>query len=349
EKLVAARLLVVADSELGERIEVTHETLLEAWPRLVAWRREDAAGARLRDLLRAAARQWGERGRPDGMLWRGDALAEYRLWRDRYPGSLTATEEEFARASLAAAAQSRRRARALVASAFALLAAVAVALLILGARAERQRARADQARRDAEESARDLHGLLVSQYEGQGRRLILAGDPLQGLAYLARARELGAGGAAHDFLLAQALRATGGEVLAVEHDHMVARVRFSPDGARLATAGYDEARLWDAETGALIARLGQEEGAIRVAFGPDGALVATGGVSGEVALWDASDGRPRLRLRASGGLQALELSPDGARLLTATASDEVALWDAESGALIARLHPASGRADIPYG
>src|SRR5690606_34821834 len=38
-----------------------------------------------------------------------------------------------------------------------------------------------------------------------------------------------------------------------------------------------------------------------------------------------------------------------ARLLTATASDEVALWDAESGALIARLHPASGRADIPYG
>ena len=60
EKLVAARLLVVSDAELGERIEVAHEALLEAWPRLVAWRREDAEGARLRDL---AARRRAPVGR----------------------------------------------------------------------------------------------------------------------------------------------------------------------------------------------------------------------------------------------------------------------------------------------
>ncbi len=85
ETLVAARLLVTAESAAGgERIEVTHEALLEAWPRLVAWRREDAVGAHLRDQLRAAARQWEERGRSSGLLWRGDALTEYRLWRARY-------------------------------------------------------------------------------------------------------------------------------------------------------------------------------------------------------------------------------------------------------------------------
>src|SRR5262249_13025028 len=84
EQLVAARLLAVAEGEAGtERVEVTHEALLDAWPRLVAWRREDAEGARLRDQLRAAARQWDERGRASGLLWRGDALAEYRLWRAR--------------------------------------------------------------------------------------------------------------------------------------------------------------------------------------------------------------------------------------------------------------------------
>src|SRR5204863_4539024 len=100
EKLVVARLLVVSESEAGgERVEVAHEALLDAWPRLVGWRREDAEGARLRDQLRAAARQWVDRDRPNGLLWRGDALAELRLWRARTPGALTASEEAFAAAS----------------------------------------------------------------------------------------------------------------------------------------------------------------------------------------------------------------------------------------------------------
>ena len=49
-----------------------------------AWRREDPEGARLRDQLRAAAKQWHERARARGLLWRGDlarrarALAEAR-------------------------------------------------------------------------------------------------------------------------------------------------------------------------------------------------------------------------------------------------------------------------------
>ncbi|HUS64951.1 MAG TPA: serine/threonine-protein kinase, partial [Kofleriaceae bacterium] len=46
EKLVAARLLTSAESEEGgERVEITHEALLTAWPRLVEWRREDGEGA----------------------------------------------------------------------------------------------------------------------------------------------------------------------------------------------------------------------------------------------------------------------------------------------------------------
>jgi hypothetical protein len=80
------------------RIEIAHEALLSSWPRLVAWQREDAEGTRLRDQLRSAARQWVERGRSRGILWRGDALLEYRVWRSRYRGSLTEAEEAFARA-----------------------------------------------------------------------------------------------------------------------------------------------------------------------------------------------------------------------------------------------------------
>ncbi|HET9624286.1 MAG TPA: serine/threonine-protein kinase, partial [Kofleriaceae bacterium] len=57
EPLIDARLLVVHDGDAGaHQIELIHEALITAWPRLVAWRRDDAEGARLRDQLRAAAR-----------------------------------------------------------------------------------------------------------------------------------------------------------------------------------------------------------------------------------------------------------------------------------------------------
>ena len=57
EKLVNARLLTASEED---RIEVIHEALLSAWPRLVGWRRDDSEGARLRDQVRAAARQWDD-------------------------------------------------------------------------------------------------------------------------------------------------------------------------------------------------------------------------------------------------------------------------------------------------
>ncbi len=342
EKLVAARLLVVSDSELGERIEVAHETLLSAWPRLVTWRREDTEGAQLRDLLRTAARQWEERGRPSGLLWRGDALGEYRQWRGRYPGALTSTEESFAAASLGEAARARRLRRLLVAGAFVIMSGVAVALLILNTRAERQRALALASKRDAEAGETDMKNLLRSQYERQGRKLVVSDDPLQGLAFLAEAAELGASGAGHDFAVAQAVQASGGEQLVLRHAATVGRVRFSPDGARLVTTVYDNtARMWDARSGAPLAVLPHDSAVLRVAFSPDGAIVATGEVDNRVKLWRAEDARLLHILEIPGAAQAVELSPDGSRVLTCATSDGVQLWDARTGAEVATLRPPS--------
>ncbi len=358
EKLLAARLMVVSDSESGgERVEVTHEALLDAWPRLVTWRREDAEGARLRDQLRAAARHWDERGRRSGLLWRGDALAEYRLWRERYPGGLTAGEEEFAAASLADAARARRRTRALVGGAFAVLLAFAVVLLFLALRIAGQRSAAEEARarsaeneRDARKSAADLHDLLLSQYESQGRRLLLADDPLQALAYLARAAELGATGFAHDFLVTHAVRATEGQILSVQHDGLVRRARFSPDGSRFATASFDHtARVWDAQTGALLQRL-EHAGPVRIAlFSPDGARVLTASGDGTAALWDAGSGRRAQVLAVPGGAANAIFSPDGRQVVTAGDQDSVLLWDAATGALQATLHVADEPTRVALG
>jgi hypothetical protein len=67
-------------------VEIIHESLLSAWPRLVQWRNQDEGGALLRDQLRQSAHLWKERGRPEDLLWTGSSYREFAVWRERYPG-----------------------------------------------------------------------------------------------------------------------------------------------------------------------------------------------------------------------------------------------------------------------
>ncbi|HUS66484.1 MAG TPA: WD40 repeat domain-containing protein, partial [Kofleriaceae bacterium] len=165
---------------------------------------------------------------------------------------------------------------------------------------------------------------------------LLDDDPLQALAYLAMADQHGAEGPAHDFAVAQAVRATDGELFVLTHDQIVGRARFSPDGKRIVTTGYDNrARIWNAATGAMISDLPHENPVLRIAFAPDGRFV-TAGEAGMVKLWSA-DGKLLHDIAVSGGVQCVEFSPDGATLLTNTAVDEVRLWDVATGRSIAEL------------
>src|SRR5262249_16283143 len=88
-----------------------HESLLKAWARLVRWEAQGEEGAVVRDQLKQAAHLWEERGRPPDLLWSGTAFQEYSLWRERYPGNLTALEEDFAHSMVEKARRRRRRLR----------------------------------------------------------------------------------------------------------------------------------------------------------------------------------------------------------------------------------------------
>ena len=79
-RLIAERLLTSAQTDAGDTVEIVHEALLGAWPRLVEWRRADAEGARLRDQLRATARQWDERA-PAGLRGATTACRISASWR----------------------------------------------------------------------------------------------------------------------------------------------------------------------------------------------------------------------------------------------------------------------------
>ena len=124
------------------RIEIVHESLLAAWPRLVWWQAQDEEGAHLRDQLKQAAHLWEEKGRSPDVLWSGTAFREFELWRERYAGKLTALEEDFAR-SMTERARRRKRLRRLVAG--SVVAAAVIVATVTGALWKRSEAAAERA------------------------------------------------------------------------------------------------------------------------------------------------------------------------------------------------------------
>jgi WD40 repeat protein/serine/threonine protein kinase len=331
EELVRARLLVASEGDTGEdRVELVHEALLSSWPRLVGWQREDAEGARLRDQLRAATRQWIERGRSRGLLWRGDALLEYRVWRSRYRGSLTEAEEAFARASLHEEARGRTHRRAALGIAFGVLAVGMVLMFALNRQATHERDRAAAFGAESRQHLLDL-------YLEQGRQALLDHAPMQSFAYLAEALKNGADNPTLRFLLARATHALDGQRLVLAgHEGSVWNARYSPDGARIATGGEDgTARIWDARTGAPLATLtGHEDDIWSVRFSPDGARLATASYDGTARVWDVTSGALLWSARHEKAVLWAGFSRDGALLGTASNDKTAKIWDAASGRLL---------------
>ena len=74
------------------------------------------------------------------------------------------------------------------------------------------------------------------------------------------------------------------------HGDRVRSAAFSPDGRRVVTAD-GEARIWDAESGKVIAVLqGHEDEVWSAAFSPDGRRIVTVG-GGGARIWDAESGK----------------------------------------------------------
>ena len=116
---------------------------------------------------------------------------------------------------------------------------------------------------------------------------------------------------------------------------------LSPDGSRgITSCSFGEIVLWNAGTGALVARL-VHQGGVSASFSPDGRLVLTGSNDG-IAVWNAVSGRQErlLPLRTMGGRPAAEFSRDGTRLVTLSDYTQPTIWSTETWLPIRTLqHP----------
>lgn len=97
DTFVRARLITM-DSDT---VEITHEALLHAWPRLRGWIRADRAGLLVHQQLAHAAAEWEREGRDPSALHRGTRLENARAWADEHDGRdrLGPLEAAFLRAS----------------------------------------------------------------------------------------------------------------------------------------------------------------------------------------------------------------------------------------------------------
>jgi WD40 repeat protein len=114
----------------------------------------------------------------------------------------------------------------------------------------------------------------------------------------------------------------------------VRQLAFSPDGRWLASASYNEAKIWAASSGKLLRELNRSEfqsgTADDLVFSPRGNLLATAG-NQVVQLWDVATGRSVAVFRGHKlGKLRVAISPDQSRLASA-AGQQVKIWDAASG------------------
>ncbi|MBM7516706.1 nSTAND1 domain-containing NTPase [Nocardioides nitrophenolicus] len=339
EHLVAARLLVVD----GEEVEVVHEVLLRAWPRLAGWVESVRESLRTQAGLRVATSLWLDGGRQDADLARGAALHGYRAVVADGVLATTVTERGFVEASeralLEAEVAQRRRVRRLrlllaAASALALVAAtLAVVAVVAGRDAAAARDGARQARDDAlsRQVAVTAQGLVDSDPSVAALLAVSAYRVAPTLEARSAVLEIG-----HEPLPQRILGGAGSKAVAL-----------SADGGLLVTsdavAGTVELLARDRSGSyrhAGTLELGEETYALALA--PGGRVLAAGGTDTKVRLWDVSDpaapralGDPLVGVR--GPVQRVAFSPDGSELAAVGQGEGVYRWGLADPAAPSRL------------
>ena len=312
-------------------VEVAHEALLRAWPRLRGWidaSREDLQNHR---RLATEAAEWEDAGRDPSFLLRGSRLERSDAWAAGSGFALNSAEREYLEASLrereaeraAEEAQRRRerflerrsvrRLRALV----AVLAAAALVATSLTVVAMDQRKRAE--RESLIATARELAAAAVANLDVDVERSMLLALEAVETTYRVDGTVL----------------PEAEEVLhrALQSHRLVHTVpgyhgQFSADGSRLLVAGHapGEADVYDASTGERIstaAAVGSGSqagpgGELNLVFSPDGRTFATwGGVAPDIRLFETATGEEVRSLSVpEGSLYDPEFSPDGRFLAT---------------------------------
>ncbi|HET6714268.1 MAG TPA: adenylate/guanylate cyclase domain-containing protein [Actinomycetota bacterium] len=287
------------DVRTGEpTIELAHEAMLSAWPRLGRWIDAARDDIRTERRLAAAAREWAEADRDPSFLIAGSRLEQIEAWRAGSPLALTPEEAEFLDASVVerdrAQAEERSRQehereleRRSVRRLRAIVAVLGVAAVIAGALtvfAMSQQREAQSQERTAQ--ARELAAASVANLDVDPERsILLALEAIEATRSVDGAVLTEAEEALH--------RATTASRIVMSVPGLGGALDWSSAGV-FVTEGPEDSGiidLRDAGSGKRVIEFpGHDVDVNDVRFSPDGSMLATGGDDGALKVWDPVTG-----------------------------------------------------------
>ncbi len=325
ERFVAARLLTVDASA----VQISHEALLRAWPRLGEWVNSDRDWLVLHDQLAGAAEEWDRSSDDDSLLWTGARLATAIEHAARPGREVSQVERRFLTRSAevrdhqqeADRRRARRTQQLLAAVAVLAAAAIVLAVLAVNARGGAIRTRDQALSRQVALEARQLAPTDPSL----AAQLALASYRISPTVEARSALIDATAGEIPTRLLGP----VGPEFLAAGADGRILAV---------AQSATDTVEIYNQSTNppTRLAQVRLPPGgqAFAVALSPDGRLLAAGGTADRVQMWNVSDpARPR-PLATLGGFSStvysVAFSPGGRRLAAADADGTVHRFDLSS-------------------
>ncbi len=337
--LVRARLVTTDE----DSVDLAHEALARAWPRLRGWLEESRTELRLAAQLREAAGSWDEFGRDEASLYRGARLVAVLDAVDRDDIDLDPLEREFLDASRAREEAALTEARAQVhrerrnvRRLRGLLAGVAVlAVLATGTSlvAVDQRGRAREEGRVS--TARELAAAATANLDVDPERSIL-------LALEAIDQTRSDGGTVLPEAEEALHRAMTASRIVLSVPDLGGDLDWSPDGTVFVTEGPEETGIVDirdARTGESVRSFdGHDEDVNAVAFNGDGSLLATTGDDGAARIWDPATEEEQWSFERSPdlGVWGPSFQPDGS-LFAASWPDAVRVMDLRTGRTVLRI------------
>jgi WD40 repeat protein len=317
--------LIRAEQRQGATwFELTHDRLVQPIRNdNAAWREQNLTALQRQAVL------WDDEHRSEGLLLRGDALAEAEQRLRDEPVELSDTERQFLDACRALAAEEReaaRRQRRLRWLTVGLAVLLVLTLVTAGvALQQRNLARSASARASAAArlvTSRQLTDDAVATLGEDPRAALLLGIAAQRLNDDADTRS----NLLHSLLSTRYAGTLGG------HRSVVNKLAFSPDGRILATVSDDRtAILWDVARRVPLGAplVGHHDKVASVAFSHDGRTLATGSTDRTVILWDVARRAPlgRPLVGHTDTVWSVAFSPDDRMLASSGRDGKVLFWD----------------------
>ncbi len=343
---VNARLLTVG----SDTVELSHEALLHAWPRLAEWIERNRDGLRLHRLLTDASNEWLAGGRRPELLLREARLQLIGEWSSdpANRAELNADERNYLAESQDLALRrrlaARRRARQmrLLVSVSTLSAIAAIALAAIALRAR--------------ENATHARNQALSRQVALEAGSVTPTDPSLAMQLAVLSHEIAPTTGATSALL----DASEGELpTRITGPTGPAFLGSAAAAGRLAVAYSAADRVRVYALGRPVPRLlatvsagPASEQVFAVALSPDGQLLAAAGTTHQVILWSLRrPGHPSrvavLPLRG-GTVYGLAFSRDGRTLAAVNATHSVALWSIDGAAAPRPEPPLSAPVDTEF-